>query len=345
MIALISADDTLVVRVERLLGTDDLVVTDRWLAARRGVHRCDAGLLDLDLPGLTPGELRDWTRRPLTPPMIGLVRAFRGPALELIAAGSLYGIVPLAELNRLPVILRQAHAGDVLTRLGDRVSADRHLPRALRRALGEAVSRRVPFRTVEALAAAVHIHPSTLFQELRRSRAEMGLKEILDWILLLQARAVKLHGRSWKSVAHALETPMRTLQRASRRCAGVSLTEFERQSLDTVLAYFEATVVEPLCAPACHRSDVDSPEVSSTHRGGDPHGGPPAGQRSQSTEEDPMPKARVVPAKVDLREIPVRELEAELAKSRILAAAAQHIVDRGVDLESISFSLDFSLDW
>lgn len=57
-------------------------------------------------------------------------------------------------------------------------------------------------------------------------------------------------------------------------------------------------------------------------------------------EQQEQPKRE--PARVSLEDVPLRELETELARSRILATAVKHIREVG-DIEKALFSLDFSL--
>lgn len=161
---------------------------------------------------------------------------------------------------RLPVALKSsAEMSFRLRRLGEECMRNELIPPPLRRLLGCALTRVPPPRRVEHLARLLHSDPSTIRRHWRRNVNSQGIervKDLLDWIILLDALSAKRPGRSWRRVARSIGTHESTLSRVADRCTGDTLDSLDSAGAERLLERFTKTLRDSCCAKS--RSDTCS---------------------------------------------------------------------------------------
>jgi hypothetical protein len=111
-------------------------------------------------------------------------------------------------------------------RLADAVRGSRRVPPRLRAALLRACAEERPFRSVSRLAAAAGCDRRTLWREWRRAVGDASatrLEDVLHWLILARALALKTAERTWYDVAADLRVHPQTLSRFARQFTGLTL--------------------------------------------------------------------------------------------------------------------------
>jgi hypothetical protein len=123
----------------------------------------------------------------------------------------------------------RARAAHVLRRAETELVTD-SIPRSLREALRYALRADRPPRGVKELATTIGCHRTTLSKEWRaatdrRSPLAFRLEDFLGWLGLVHAAALYRPEKNWAWVAGQLGVHRETLRRASKRLAGVGLSD------------------------------------------------------------------------------------------------------------------------
>ena len=153
---------------------------------------------------------------------------------------------------RLPAALKSsAEVAFRLRRLGEECMRNELIPAPLRRLLGCALISVPPPRTVQHLARLLHSDPSTIRRHWRRdvdSRGIQRVKDLLDWIFLLQALSAKRPDQSWRCVARSIGTHENTLRRLAVRLTGDTLSSVGAAGTERLLECFAESLAESICA-------------------------------------------------------------------------------------------------
>jgi hypothetical protein len=135
-------------------------------------------------------------------------------------------VIWIAEIDRalVPALQRMRTAG-LLNRAAALLEAERGIPPLLRHALCRAC--RGSYVSVKQLAADMGRTRAALAQQWREhvGPAPLRLEDVLDWIVLLRAVAMKSPGRSWMSIAGDLRVHQQTIGRIAKRLHGTTLRE------------------------------------------------------------------------------------------------------------------------
>ena len=155
-------------------------------------------------------------------------------------------------MARLPIALRSA-AGVVsgLRGLGEEYMGNQSIPAPLRHLLSCALTSVPPPRTVQHLAGLLHSDPSTIRRHWRRGVNSNGIrrvKDLLDWLVLLNAASVKRPHRSWQFVARRIGTHERTLRRLAVRLTGDTLGSLDAAGPERIMERFADSLEESFCA-------------------------------------------------------------------------------------------------
>lgn len=135
--------------------------------------------------------------------------------------------------------------------LGQQCLENEAVPVPLRRVLVCALTSAPPPRTVEGLAHIVYSDPSTLRRQWRRGVNSHGierLRDLLDWLLLINAVSAKRPGLSWRLVARRMGTYESTLRRLAARLADDTLGSLHSLGAERLLERFAAALAESFCA-------------------------------------------------------------------------------------------------
>jgi hypothetical protein len=155
-------------------------------------------------------------------------------------------------MARLPIALRSA-AGVIsgLRALGEGCMRNESIPAPLRRLLSCALTNVPPPRTVQHLARLANSDPSTIRRHWRQGVNSHGIqrvKDLLDWLVLLQAVSAKRPSLSWRLVAQRIETHESTLRRRAKRLAGETLGSLNSLGAERLLERFTKVLKESICA-------------------------------------------------------------------------------------------------
>ena len=125
------------------------------------------------------------------------------------------------------------------------------IPPPVRHILTCALSTVPPPRMVQHLARLVHSDPSTIRRHWRRGVNSHGIqrvKDLLDWLVLLQALSSKRPDQSWRCVARSIGTHESTLSRIADRCVGDTLGSLGSTGAERLLERFTEALEESFCA-------------------------------------------------------------------------------------------------
>lgn len=122
---------------------------------------------------------------------------------------------------------------------------------ALRRLLALALTTSPPPRTVNRLAQLLGCAPSTIRRQWRQSVNPSGLqrpKDLLDWLVLLNAVSTKRPGLNWRVVAASIGTHERTLSRLAVRLTGDTLASLYSRGGPQLFDRFAQSLDDSFCA-------------------------------------------------------------------------------------------------
>lgn len=179
-----------------------------------------------------PRSGTDWERRFAswagshpTRPLVSVVDPALAPDLRSRATGVRRVLSFPCPPRTVDVELRQARLEGWLLGLASHLRGDRTLDPTLREGLGHACVRSVPFPSVTRFAALCRRSPRTLHYHWRRSdlggEGRPGLREFLDWLLLLRTLAHRIGAGSWERACRRIGLTTRRLRRTARRLVGV----------------------------------------------------------------------------------------------------------------------------
>ena len=124
------------------------------------------------------------------------------------------------------------------------------IPAPLRRLLTCALTSVPPPRTVQELARLLHSHPSTIRRHWRQGVNSHGIqrvKDLLDWIVLLNALSAKRPGLGWRFVARGIGTHESALKRLAVRLTGDTLGSVGSAGADRLLKRFAESLEASFC--------------------------------------------------------------------------------------------------
>ena len=152
----------------------------------------------------------------------------------------------------LPAALRYSGRSAFRLRvLGEEFGRNEAIPAPLRRLLTCVLTAAPPPRTVQQLARLLKSHPSTIRRHWRRGVSSNGIqrvKDLLDWIVLLNALSVKQPGLSWRVAARRIGAHESTLRRLALRLTGDTLGALASVGATRLLERFAETLAESFCA-------------------------------------------------------------------------------------------------
>lgn len=172
-------------------------------------------------------RLRAWIGRRPGRPLVAVL----GQSTPPRGVHPLRGVIRLLgwSAGPLDLALAETRAGGYLERLALGLEANRSVRSPLRHVLAHACRRSAPVPTVEELATLAGRSPRTLHYHWRCSEwgrdPPPGLREFLDWILLLRSTVHRLGTSSWARTSLRLGLSMRTLRRVVRRLVGCTPCE------------------------------------------------------------------------------------------------------------------------
>lgn len=132
-----------------------------------------------------------------------------------------------SHLRPLPPSPAPAESGPVRS-LADALRQSRRVPPRLRAALLRACTEPRAFCSVSRLSTAAACDRRTLWREWRRAvgdEAETRLEDVLHWLILARALALKTAARTWCDVATELRIHPHTLSRFARQFTGLTLRQ------------------------------------------------------------------------------------------------------------------------
>lgn len=229
--------------VERHVVLADWSTFERSLAAAR----CAVVFLEWLSEGDGLHRLTD-TRRCMPDLPIVLVTRKDADNARLLKGLILEEVVWLHEARAaLAVAVARAETRGALQLVRAAIRADRQLPPRLREALLYTCERGRLVRSVAALARALHCDRRTLWYAWHRVMPDgPRLEDLLHWLMILQAAALRSSLCSWTDVAAELQLDKRTLERYAMRLLGIRLSELARRDRRELISTFFATVVQPL---------------------------------------------------------------------------------------------------
>jgi hypothetical protein len=135
--------------------------------------------------------------------------------------------VPAApRLRALPSTAAPPAPAGPARELADALRRARRVPPRLQDALVRACASPRPFRSVSRLAAAADCDRRTLWRDWKQAvgtGAPLRLEDVLHWVILARALALKTSARTWCEVADELCVHPHTLARFARLFTGLTL--------------------------------------------------------------------------------------------------------------------------
>ncbi|MBI4543630.1 MAG: hypothetical protein HY703_00355 [Gemmatimonadetes bacterium] len=159
-------------------------------------------------------------------------------------------VIPRSEVHiRLGTLVGRAAAQNCLGRLAGGLARTREIPAGLRSALCVACKQDPPFRSIKALAVALHTGRGALWEQWHRTdalRACGRLEDFIDWLVLLRCIAQKEPGLSWARAAASGGVTAQMLRRFARRLLDRRPSDLSPGNLLAPLETFCERVVHPL---------------------------------------------------------------------------------------------------
>jgi len=223
---------------ERIAGHADCsIIAMQWLAVESGADRI------IYLKAKQP-------RRPIV-----LVTAKDADNLRLLRAVIVEEVVWWHEIERtIWATVCRATLASEMNRIATAIRMTTCIPPQLRNALANACESATPVTTTSELAKLAGCHRRTLWYQWRKvtdSDTSARLEDVLSWILLLRAVALRSAGDSWAVVACSLHIHQHTLARLTKQHLGLTVREVSSQA-DTVTSalvhrLMSSTVGEAYC--------------------------------------------------------------------------------------------------
>ena len=158
--------------------------------------------------------------------------------------------------DRLNVAIERAIHKGFFQQIVKALDRETDLTRTTKMFLTLAVQKQRPYRTVQAIAAALDVDTKTVHNHWNASgisASRLSPKDFLDWTLLLRAAALRSSGTTWPEIAKSLAAHPRTFHRIARRLLDSPLPN--TQSSAFVSSAFCRTVVPVLLRSSFHEFD------------------------------------------------------------------------------------------
>jgi hypothetical protein len=130
--------------------------------------------------------------------------------------------------------MKLSSGNQALSELAMKVGQDLGIPQELRCAILLLLESPHPIRSEKELALRVGCDRTTLYRQWRDTLGpptQMGMKDLIDWVLLVRAVTIRHTAKSWSEVATWLGMERPTLSRAAMRLTGGGLLELELRRL------------------------------------------------------------------------------------------------------------------
>jgi len=245
-------------RITRLLGSRfDLILAKSWdeLEQRTVEATCTLIAIDRFDNWIQRERLHVFRERHHVRPLIVVTQgdAYNIRHLQNIPVNA---TIFLSELDKkLPEAIRYHCSADFLKRLAESFKKEARLPATLREALVYLLASDRPPRSVGELAGIIGCDPTTLNRQVRRvldPDTSLTMKDVIDWVLLLQAVLRKGPKDSWVVIAAAFGIHAHTLSRISKRLVDRPIGRVRATDQEALVRQFVADVVEPftsICSP------------------------------------------------------------------------------------------------
>lgn len=161
------------------------------------------------------------------------------------------------QLPPAPRAAPPAHTPVPARTLADALVRTRRVPPRLQGALLRACTEPRPFRSVARLATAAACDRRTLWRDWRRAvgaGADLRLEDVLHWLILARAVALKTPARSWCDVADELGVHPHTLARFARDFTGHTLRGLLRGGVSAAVDALERRILP-------HLADADPAQL------------------------------------------------------------------------------------
>lgn len=239
MIALYCANATSLTAIVRAVpAMQPPAVSCDWPHFERIARHADCSIIAMQWLAVDSGAARITDLKAKQPrhPIV-LVTAKDADNLRLLRAVIVEEVVWWHEIDRTiwATICRATLASD-MNRIATAIRVTTCIPPLLRHALARACESATPVTSTSELAKLAGCHRRTLWYQWRKvadGDSSARLEDVLSWILLLRAVALRSAGDSWTVIACNLHMHEHTLARLTKQHLGLTVREVSSQA-DTV---------------------------------------------------------------------------------------------------------------